>query len=259
MDAKPWLDIDLLNLKPTDLDALRRFRRPDFVPDEIVRLAEEMVYFNAMLAIVGAQLREPNESFVRWIAGELPAVGRVTTKLIERLSPILRKAVHSAIVDHVARSFERPAESVAVPAAESVVSTPEQVVSASAEGRTGIVTTPEELEVARLVSTWVHEVWPDAAVVPRDSKSYFMLHQGNVRKWFMRIQLERRPAWVQLRHLKVEEARTLVPGFEVADLLQGGVRLTLPALADLPKLRSAVIQAFAREAARVGDDPTDES
>jgi hypothetical protein len=41
---------------------------------------------------LSAQLREPSENFVRFVAGEIPATGRLTQKVIERLTPVLRKA-----------------------------------------------------------------------------------------------------------------------------------------------------------------------
>lgn len=47
MDVQPWLSIDLLSIKPAEIDALRRFRKADFSPSDISALAEEMVYYSA--------------------------------------------------------------------------------------------------------------------------------------------------------------------------------------------------------------------
>lgn len=251
MDPSPWLDINLLALKPAEIDALKRFRKADFSSDETVALAEEMVFYNSMVDLIGSQFREPSESFVRWVAGEIPAVTRVTSKVLDRLNPILRKAMQSVIVEQVTRSFERAAEPVAAPAPE-----PEPVVAASVEPEAdrgkGVTTTPEELEAFRLIEQFVRESRPTGQLSHRDSKSYFTIHQNNLRKWFARLGLEQKPAWIALRHVKQDEARRLAPGVEVNDGGgYGDCRFLLQTVSDLGKLRAAVIAAYDYEAARV--------
>ncbi len=259
MDSTPWLEIDLLNLKPGDVEALRRFRKSDFVPEEIAGLAEETVYYNGILRSISDQMREPKESFVRWIAGELPDMPRVTGKLVERLTPIVRRAIHAAIVDHVARSFERAPEPVVeAPPPPVVVPAPAVAVVAAAEPKAGVVTTAEEIEAARIVSEWIRELRPTAAFAYRDGKTYFTLHQNNLRKWFARFALDRKPAWVALRHVKPDEGRVFAPGVEVMDGAGfGDSRFALTSMGELAKLRTAVIASYDREVARVGDEAGD--
>jgi predicted type IV restriction endonuclease len=252
MDIQPWLAIDLMSLKAAEIDALKRFRKGDFSADDIMSLAEEMVFYNSMVEFLTRQLREPDESFVRFVAGEMPSAGRVTGRLVERLSPILRKAIQASIVDHVARSFQSPPPpppSEAPPPVVAAQATPGD----AAGGRDGVVTTAEEREAFEMIAQWIGEVAPDARVAFRDSKSYFTLHQDNVRKWFLRAGIERAPKWISLRHIGIEEARRLAPGFEVVD--GGGLgdcRLMIGGNADLPKARAAIIAAYRAEAARVG-------
>lgn len=272
MDQNPWLSIDLLSIKPAEVDVLRRFRKADFSPGDISALAEEMVYYNALLTFMSSQLREPSEAFVRFVAGEIPAIGRVTAKVVERLAPILRKALQSAIVDHVARSFDRSAElepepqTAAKPQAATAAK-PQHPASAkpqadTAQGaaqttdqRAGIVTTAEELEAMKMITVWVREAIPNAPIGYRDSKTYFTIHQDNTRKWFVRLGIEKKPMWVALRHVKPEDAKKLAPGVDVAEnAMFGDSRLMLSTLADLPKMRTAIIAAYEREAARKGED-----
>lgn len=267
MDAQPWLSIDLLSIKPAEIDALRRFRKADFSPSDISALAEEMVYYSAILSFVSSQLREPTEGFVRFVAAEIPAVGRVTAKVVERLTPILRKALQSAIVDQVARSLDRSAEvapevEAPAPAKASSAKSPSDTANAShsADQKVGVVTTAEELEANRQIVTWVRETNANAPIGYRDSKSYLTIHQDNVRKWFVRLGLEEKPMWVALRHIKPEEARKLAPGIEVAESARfGDSRYLLPSLTDLAKLRTAIISAYDRETARKDEGPAEPS
>lgn len=257
MDDKPWLDVDLRSVKQAEIDALKRLRKADFDAEQVVGLAEEMVYYNVMVAFMAAQLRDPSEAFVRFVAGEIPTVGRVTSKVVERLTPIIRKAIQASIVAHVERSFNRDPEPVAT---ESQQPPPVQVpvvvpVVPVGEAREGVVTTAEELESFAMISKMVKEVNPDAIVAYRDSKSYFTIIQKNVRKWFVRLGVERQPYWVAFRHVKVEEARRLCPGIEVAEGRQfGDCRFTIKAISDLSKLRSVIVASYNAEASRIVED-----
>jgi hypothetical protein len=262
MDTQPWLDIDLLAIKPAELEALRRFRKSDFSSNDITALAEEMVYYNNMLAFIANQLREPGDSFVRYVAGEVMAGARITAKVVERLTPILRKAIQSAILENVARSFDRPAEvvPVEVEAAPAPARAPSEGGSVEMASRPNVVTTAEELEAFDLISKWIAEVYPQSKIGYRDSKSYFTIHQDNLRKWFVRLLLDRKPMCIALRHIKPDEARKLAPGIDATDgSAFGDSRLILPTLADLQKARTAVIASYEREASRIADDNVPET
>jgi hypothetical protein len=259
MDDKPWLDVDLRTIKQAEIDALKRFRKADFAPDQIVGLAEEMVYYNVLVSFVAQQLRDPSEAFVRFVAGEIATIGRITAKIVERLTPILRKAIQTAIVEHVARSFNRepeaqPTEAPSAapqqqPAAAQTLATP------AGEAREGVVTTAEELEAFAIIAGIVREIIPEAAVSYRDSKSYFTIIQKNIRKWFVRLGVEKQPFWIAFRHVKVDEARKLAPGIEVSDGgAFGDCRFMIKTLSELNKLRAVILASYNAEAARVADD-----
>lgn len=267
MDLQPWLSIDLMSIKPAEIEALRRFRKADFSPNDISALAEEMVYYNVILSFVAIQLREPSDAFVRFVAGEIPAVGRVTAKVVERLTPILRKALQSAIVDQVARSLDRSIEPLPEPeppkppvqlAPARSSSTEPAAAGPAGEPRAGVVTTAEELEAYKTIAGWVRETSAGAPIGYRDSKTYFTVHQDNIRKWFVRLGLEEKPMWVALRHIKADEAKKLAPGMDVAENARfGDSRILLSSLADLPKLRTAVLAAYERETLRKDEGPAE--
>ncbi len=256
MDDKPWLDVDLRSVRQAEIDALKRLRKADFDAGQVVSLAEEMVYYNVIVAFVAEQLLDPSEAFVRFIAEKIPNVGRITSKIVERLTPIIRKAIQSSIVAQFERSFSRDPEPVIT---ESPQPSPAQVsavvVPAAGETKEGVVTTPEELECFSMISTMIKEVNPDAIVLYRDSKTYFTIMQKNVRKWFIRLGVERQPYWIAFRHVKVEDAKRLCPGFEVIDGNQfGDCRFTIKEISDLKKLRSVIVAAYDAEARRIVEE-----
>jgi hypothetical protein len=259
MDAKPWLDVDLREVKPAEIDALKKLRKADFAADQVVSLAEEMVYYNAMVTFVAKQLAEPSEAFVRFIANEIPTIGRVTSKVVERLTPIVKGAIKGAIIQNFTRSLDRQPEPAANAATTTPVSIPTVALEPASlhagEAREGVVTTPEELECFAMISKMIKEVTPDAVVSYRDSKSYFTIIQKNVRKWFVRLGVERHPYWIAFRHVKVDEAKRLCPGIEVTEGSQfGDCRFIVKTINDLAKLRSVVLASYKAEFARVAED-----
>jgi hypothetical protein len=249
MDTRPWLDIDLRSLKGAEIEALKRFRKTDFAPEEVLRLAEEMVYYNAMMAYLGVQLREPDEHFVQFVAKAIE-VPRVTAKVVERLAPILKKSIQSTIVELVAKSF-------AAPEPEPPATTPlssEPAATADDGDKAGIVTTAEERAAWEMIAAWVRESNPNAPISFRDAKGYFTIHQNNTRKWCIRLGFNKPPFWVALRHLPPEEVRALAPGLEVSEGGQmGDSRFTIGTVQDLARAKSAILAAYAREAARKHD------
>jgi predicted type IV restriction endonuclease len=266
MDEKPWMDFDLRTAKQAEIDALKKFRKSDFTADQIVGLAEEMVYYNVLVPFIASQLRDPSEQLVRLVAEEIPSIKRIDKKIVERLTPILRKAIQSAILDHVARSFNQqpvsePVQMVVVqPSAGPQPATQTAAAAAAAAGptadgaRDGIVTTAEELEVFALVSKIVKEKIPDAQLQYRDAKSYFTIIQGNLRKWFIRLSIERVPFWISFRHVKPEAARALCPGLEVTDAGQhGDSKVAIKGVSDVLTLKPIVLASYEAELARVAD------
>jgi hypothetical protein len=252
MDEKPWLEFDVRNMKAAEIEAIKKFRKSDFVADQIVGLAEEMVYYNVLVNFVATQLREPGESFVRFVANEIPAVGRVTAKIVERLTPILKKAMQAAFVDHVARSFQPAQEQATTETAPPAPTAPAS--AATTETKEGVVTTAEELECWGMISKIIKDARPEAVLQYRDSKTYFTVIQKNVRKWFIRFGVEKPPYWIAFRHVKLEDVKRLLPSAEAQDGgSYGDSRLMLKSIQEIPKLKPLILASFDSELARIGD------
>ena len=255
LDPTPWIEIDLLQPKGIELEALRKLRKSDFSVEDIIAHAERTVYFRKMADFVTAMLREPNEAFVRFVASEVFPSVRLMPKVIERLTPIFKDAIQAAVLDSVAKSFASPA----VAGDTEVPPVPEnsaQAADAPNEREKNIVTTPEETRCFEMISSWIHEVQPDATVVPRDSLQYFAVNLGNVRTWFVRFNVQTAPYWIAFRHITPEELKNLAPG---ADILGnagfGDCRASLGGYQDVVKFRTALLTAHARQNSKTVPEP----
>lgn len=273
MDEKPWMSFDLRTAKQAEIDALKKFRKTDFTADQIIGLAEEMVYYNVLVPYIASQLRDPGEKLVRLAAEEIPSIRekRIDKKIVDRLTPILRKAIQSAILDHVARSFSHqhpepavppppaalppaPAPVAALPPAPGDAAPAGAVITAAQDVRDRVSTTPEELDAYSQVAKIVRESHPDAQVLYRDAKSYFTIMQKNLRKWFIRLGIEKQPFWIAFRHVKADTARTLCPGVDVTDGgALGDSKIAIKSTADVAKLRPIILASYEAEAARIAD------
>ncbi len=259
MDDKPWMDFDIRSAKPAEIDALKRFRKADFAADMIVSLAEEMVYYNVLVPFMSAQLRDPGEKLVRLVAEEIPSIKRIDKKAVDRLTPILRKAIQAAILDHVARSFSAPAaaEEPAAPAAAAPVQAQAHAAGAGPEPtKENIAPTAEDLEAFAFVQRVIHDKQPDLSIAHRKSRAWFAIVQRGPRSWFMRLGLDQQSqSWVAFRHVKPETAKGLLPGLDAVDGGQlGDTKVSLRALTDLHRLKPLVLAAYEAEAAKVAAD-----
>ncbi|MBT9555162.1 MAG: type I restriction enzyme HsdR N-terminal domain-containing protein [Myxococcales bacterium] len=270
MDPSPWLDVNLLELKPAQAEALRRIAKSEFMPEAVVSVAEEMVYYNALWEFMSQQLHEPSEAFVRFAASQIPGVGRMTGRVVERVTPVLRKVIHAVVLEHVKRSLEQPApapmptptptQAPATQVATTSTATANagtqhsSVAEDTSEGRKGVVTTAEEIEACELVTRWVRRAFPDAPCVGRDSQSWFAMHQANVRKWFTRFNVQNPPYWVAFRHVKPDELRMVSGPLTPAEGGSHGDSIVpITSIADFVQLRSAFVWAYEREQARAAD------
>lgn len=267
MDEKPWMDFDIRTLKQAELEALKKFRKTEFIADQIVSLAEEMVYYNVLVPFIASQLVEPGDRLVRLVAEEIPSIKRVDKKVVDRLTPILRKAIQAAILDHVARSFNPPQVDLA--AASAVTSLPDitinvpsevAITDTSRDNNIETAATPTELKVYELIVKIIKEQFPDATVLYRSTTSYFGIMQKNTRQWFMRVNVNHPPYWLAFRHIKPDAAKTLLPTFDISKggKWQGDSKLVIKDIADIMSLRPLIIASYKAESDRLNEsaEPT---
>lgn len=267
MDDKPWMDFDIRTPKQAEIDALKNFRKTEFAANRIVDLAEEMVYYNVLVPFIASQLIDPGERLVRLVAEEIPSLKRIDKKVVEKLTPILRKAIQAAILDNVARSFSVPLQQAEQPIVVAHAETQKSSVTSDTKtaqekstptpAERGVTTTTHELETYEKICRIIKDELPDAAIQYRDAKSYFTILQKNIRKWFIRLHVEKDPHWISFRHIKPEAAQTLCPGITATDGKQNGDSLVfITQKTDISSLKNLILASYRAEFDRVSD-PSD--
>lgn len=177
MDSKPFLVVDLLELKDKDqmVEELKKFAKAAFDIDRIISTASELKYTSAIKKIIVSQLSQPSEEFVRLFASQVYA-GRMTQNALAQFTEITKRAWREVINERMTETFDSFKK--ATLASESETNTPTEQTSSSTGSmpenvsENGVVTTPDEQYGYLIVQAIVCEVIDISRVKMRDAKSY---------------------------------------------------------------------------------------
>lgn len=184
MDAKPFLEISLLDLTPQAVDELKKFAKEGFDVDNILSTASDLKYTKGVKRILAEEAANPSEEVVRLLAGRIYS-GRMTPAAREQFTRITRQAFQEFVSDRVSERLKSALEQEA--AVETPADTPAAAASEPADER-DVVTSDEEKEAYYVVKAIVREVVDAKRVVMRDAKTYCaILLDDNNRKPVCRL------------------------------------------------------------------------
>lgn len=189
MDLVPFLEINLLDLNENSVLELRRFSKERIDIDAAFSAASELKYTNLIKGFLARQRMEPEDSFVNYILSVVYQ-GRRTQQVVERFTPIIKKAYSGYINDvinetlkNAMRSHEEEPSSAEIETSEAP---PETTAPVSK-----IDTSPEELEAFGIVKAILRDVLETGKLSYKDTESYFgIIYDNNIRKWICRLKLD---------------------------------------------------------------------
>lgn len=194
MDLRPFLTVDLLNLKDRDVVEIAKFCRENIDVDEILSSAENLKYSRLIKEWFSEQLEEPSTDFVKYILNNIYE-GVKTQKVVEEFTPLVKKALQQHINDSMnakiksalSKEEDEPSEQTLEEKTVDVITEtnePEQ----SHESK--INTTIEELEAYAIIKSMLRTIVDSDRIAYRDTESYFgILLDDNNRKWICRVHL----------------------------------------------------------------------
>lgn len=262
MDARPFFEFDVLSFTDRDVENLRTFARDSFNAAAVQNAAEEIIYTDRLTSLVNEVLRNPSENFVRFLLGELDLVsGRVTAKVVERFTPIVRRAIQGTLLEMMTRSLQQEIASPTAPApAPAQVPVPSAPASsaAPAESESRVVTTPEELELFAIVQRICATSAQAVPIAYKDTGTYFGINLGKVTQWFIRGFCTP-PKMALVTRVPIEQARALAQGFEVDTPSEGlgASRVYFSAPPDVERMKPLILAAF-EDALRRRASPSEE-
>lgn len=187
MDLVPFLEIDMISIKESSINELKKFCKENFDKDKIFSTAEELKYSSLIKGVLSAEFEKPSEEFVRFILANIYD-GQKNQRIIEKFTPVVKTAfssfVNEIVNNKISSALSKDGED----------DTPiENDEAATDEPTSKIITTEDELEAFYIIRGLLAGSVPVEDIVHRDTESYFgILYKDNNRKPICRLNLDRK-------------------------------------------------------------------
>jgi hypothetical protein len=190
MDEKPFLVIDMLDIRNNQIDELKKFHKAYFDVDSILSSASELKYTSELKNILIKEFANPSAELVKLLARQVYD-GVITSKILDQFTVLVRKTIanhiNDVISDRLKTAIERHDDEQPEEKTELKKELPEGVVYMSDDG--AIVTTQEEIDGFNIVKAILYGIVDDIAKITyRDAQTYFaILFDDNNRKPICRL------------------------------------------------------------------------
>ena len=222
MDDKPFLELNLLDIRESLVGELKKFAKENFDVDNILSTASELKYVREIKHILAAEYESPTEAFVRFCIDSVYSSPK-TQIVIERFAPVTKRAFHQFVNDHLNERLKSALGGEVAP-----VSAPDSVLTDATqddedrEGDDLIVTTEEEWEAFFAVKSILYSTVDLSRVTMRDRISYCgILLDDNGRKPICRLHFNRSQKYLETFTFNGTDRKELrVPIDSVNDIYQ---------------------------------------
>ncbi|WMJ23487.1 type I restriction endonuclease [Paludicola sp. MB14-C6] len=187
MDEKPFLEINILDIKENQVAELKKFHKSNFDVNEILDTASELKYSYEFKNLLAEQLQQPSDDFLRFFLTSAYD-GLKTQAVLDRFRPILKKSLNNYISELMNDKIKsalgvegnQPTNDVQLPSEE-----PELVVP---EKTSKIFTTNDELEAYFIVKNILKDYASVNDIGYKDTESYLsILFKSKVTNWICRL------------------------------------------------------------------------
>lgn len=201
MDDKPFLVINLEDLREKDIKELEKFAKENLDVENILSMASRQKNIREIQQIFREETQNPSDEFVKFFASRIKK-GRITKNVIEEFRGYVKTAFNDLINELATEkinTLKKHLESQSLEETEQ-------------EEDRGIVTTEEELQAFYIVKSIAAEITNPANITAKDTKSYFnVLYKGNTRKWICRFYFNsQRKKYLGLHVADKEEKRVQI-------------------------------------------------
>ncbi len=168
MDTKPFMEFNMLDIKDTLVEALKRFSKDSFDIEEMLTAASDLKYTKEVKRILAEQMSDPSDDFVKFFGKQVYS-GMMTQSVRQQFADIIKRAMHQFINDEInVRLKSALAEGEKERAGEEV----EQEDAGDRKRDDGIITTEEEWAAFYIVKAILAETIDINRVTIKDTKSY---------------------------------------------------------------------------------------
>ena len=213
MDKKPFLELDMQNLRKNLLSEVKKLGKEKFDLDRMLSTANELKYTSQIKKVLSKQLENPEENFVRFFFNATNSGSRFTAAAKEQFTELVKKA-SSQFINESVSDFLDSVKAVQNEGEKSTNKDKEEEVD---EKTNGIITTEEELEGFQIVRAIICQKVAPCRIAHRDTKSYFgILLDNNNRKPICRLHFNATQKYIGT--FDSEKTETRHPIVEITDI-----------------------------------------
>ena len=93
MDSTPFLEINLLDLKETDINEIKKFCKENFDINTVINAASNLKYESSIKKILTEEFSNPSDDFIKLILNRGIYDGVKTQNVIDKYKPIVKKSI----------------------------------------------------------------------------------------------------------------------------------------------------------------------
>jgi hypothetical protein len=173
MDEKPFLEIDITDLKDNQIDELKKFHKSYFDVDSIYATASELKYTSELKALIHQEFNNPSPDFVKHFAKQVyPSV--ITQKVLDQFTNLTKKSINQYITDIITERLKSALSKETEPQPEQPAASSEPQLIDPGAGKK-IETTSEEMEAFYIVKSIARTKVNLDRLFFRDAQSYFSI------------------------------------------------------------------------------------
>lgn len=192
MDEKPFLEVNLLDLKDEQIEELKKFHRSYFDVGAILSTASELKYMGELKAVIEKEFASPSPDLVKFLCKQVYE-GVFTQKILEQFTALLKRTINNYINATISDRLKAAIKESDVPTGEQPAAAGSEPAAPVEEpvAESKIITTDEELQAFYIVKAILRGSIPAERVTYRDAQTYFAIFiDNNNRKPVCRLYLD---------------------------------------------------------------------
>lgn len=197
MDEKPFLTIDIEDLKDSSIKILESFTKSEYHLETILDSAEALKYIKAIRKEFEKEIENPSDELVKLLVNRFFDKPLIASRMVA-FKDYTKKALAISINESISHRL-KSALSI-----NEKIEKQDEVKSNAIDQNTDvnkIITTAEELEAFQIVKAILREKIPSERISPRDTQSYFgVLLDDNNRKPICRFHFNTSNKYLEVFH-----------------------------------------------------------
>jgi len=219
MDEKPFLELDMLNIRDNLVEEVRKLGKENFDLDKMLSTANELKYTSEIKKLMNVQFETPGEEFTRFFFKAANPSAHFTASAKEQFAKFVQKAFHQFISERVSDRLR-----FALEKEDDKITETNEDEAISGTKPNGIETTADELEGFQIVRAILVQKIAAERIVHRDTKSYFgILLDDNNRKPLCRLHFNTTQKYLGV--IGDDKQETRVPIDSLSDIYQHASKL----------------------------------